>query len=251
MAAEKGEKGAIGAEKGKGAAAEEGKGAMATAEKEVAGGGKLITLTSADGKAFQVSEAAARLSTLLRGMIKDGRSDDGVPLPSSISGGTLEKVVEYCNKHAEAAADTDYDPDDGAAIGIRSDRAAAKKELEEWDRELIDGLSEDLDALFDVIGAADYLDIDGLLNATCRKVADMMMGKNPDEIRETFNIEDDFTKEEKEEMRREFAWAYPIFKPSVDVGHHDDEDDEDEGYDDDEDEGYDDDDDEGYDDDDD
>ncbi|MBA0675637.1 hypothetical protein Goari_017172 [Gossypium aridum] len=36
----------------------------------------------------------------------------------------------------------------------------------------------------------------------------MMKGKSPVEIRKTFNIKNDFTPEEEEEIRRENAWAF-------------------------------------------
>jgi len=35
----------------------------------------------------------------------------------------------------------------------------------------------------------------------------MIKGKTPDEIRETFNITNDFTPEEEEQIRRENEWA--------------------------------------------
>jgi S-phase kinase-associated protein 1 len=34
----------------------------------------------------------------------------------------------------------------------------------------------------------------------------MIKGKEPEEIRKIFNIENDFTPEEEEEMRAEYAW---------------------------------------------
>ncbi|CAF2139291.1 hypothetical protein YC2023_022960 [Brassica napus] len=36
--------------------------------------------------------------------------------------------------------------------------------------------------------AANYLSITGLLNPTCKTVADMMIGKTPEEMRTHFNI---------------------------------------------------------------
>ncbi|CAK9156970.1 unnamed protein product [Ilex paraguariensis] len=59
--------------------------------------------------------------------------------------------------------------------------------------------------------AANYLDIESLLDLTCQTVADMIKGKTADEIRNTFNIENDFTPEEEEEIRRENQWAKPAF----------------------------------------
>jgi hypothetical protein len=35
-----------------------------------------------------------------------------------------------------------------------------------------------------------------------------MKGKTPKQIRTIFNIPDDYTKEEKKELRREYAWAF-------------------------------------------
>lgn len=66
--------------------------------------------------------------------------------------------------------------------------------------------------LFDVFTfpfqAANYLNIKSLLDLTCQTVADMIKGKTPEEIRKTFNIKNDFTAEQEEEVRRENAWAF-------------------------------------------
>lgn len=56
--------------------------------------------------------------------------------------------------------------------------------------------------------AADHLNIKGLLDLTCQTVADMITNKTPEEIRNTFDIENDFTPEEEEEIRREDQWAF-------------------------------------------
>jgi S-phase kinase-associated protein 1 len=39
-------------------------------------------------------------------------------------------------------------------------------------------------------------------------VADMMKGKSVEEIRKMFNIKNDFTPEEEEEVRKENQWAF-------------------------------------------
>lgn len=48
--------------------------------------------------------------------------------------------------------------------------------------------------------AANYLDIKGLLDVTCKTVANMIKGKTPEEIRKTFNIKNDFTEEEEAQV---------------------------------------------------
>ncbi|CAL5438760.1 unnamed protein product [Camellia sinensis] len=55
---------------------------------------------------------------------------------------------------------------------------------------------------------ANYLNIKSLLDLTCQTVADMIKGKTPEEIRKTFNIKNDFSADEEEEVRRENQWAF-------------------------------------------
>lgn len=55
--------------------------------------------------------------------------------------------------------------------------------------------------------AANYLDIRALLDVGCKTVANMIKGKSPEEIRKTFNIANDFTPEEEDQIRRENEWA--------------------------------------------
>ncbi|PHT31664.1 SKP1-like protein 11 [Capsicum baccatum] len=56
--------------------------------------------------------------------------------------------------------------------------------------------------------ATNYLNIKSLLDLTCQTVTEMIKGKTPEEIRKTFNIKNNFTPEEEEEVRRETAWAF-------------------------------------------
>jgi S-phase kinase-associated protein 1 len=51
------------------------------------------------------------------------------------------------------------------------------------------------------------MDIKSLLDLTCAKVASMIKDKSPEEIRETFNITNDFTPEEEARVREENKWC--------------------------------------------
>merc|ERR1712178_193565 len=73
-----------------------------------------------------------------------------------------------------------------------------------WDKEFV---KVDDETLFNLIPAANYLDIKSLLDLTCKTVADEIKGKTPEEIRIRFNIKNDFTPEEEEEVKRENAWC--------------------------------------------
>ena len=154
---------------------------------------KKITLKSSDGEEFEIDELVAMESQTLKNMIEDDCADAVIPLPN-VASKILAKVIEYCKKHVEAAP--------------KPESAEADKEnadLKAWDAEYV---QVDQATLFDLILAANYLNIKGLLDLTCQTVADMIKGKTPEEIRKTFNIKNDFTPEEEEEVRRENQWAF-------------------------------------------
>ncbi|MED6121326.1 SCF ubiquitin ligase complex protein SKP1b [Stylosanthes scabra] len=150
---------------------------------------KKITLKSSDGEAFEVDEAVALESQTIKHMIEDDCADSGIPLPN-VTSKILAKVIEYCKKHVDAAA---------------SEEKPTEEDLKMWDAEFV---KVDQATLFDLILAANYLNIKSLLDLTCQSVADMIKGKTPEEIRKTFNIKNDFTPEEEEEVRRENQWAF-------------------------------------------
>ncbi|KAF8366304.1 hypothetical protein PRIPAC_84133 [Pristionchus pacificus] len=66
--------------------------------------------------------------------------------------------------------------------------------------------------LFDLITAANYLEIEEILDIGCKKVADKFKNKSPADIRKTFGIVDDLSNEEDEQIRMESAYfdcAFP------------------------------------------
>ena len=165
---------------------------------------KMITLKSSDGEEFEVEEAVAMESQTIRHMIEDDCADNGIPLPN-VNSKILSKVIEYCNKHVHAAAAAASKAADDAASAAAAVPPPSGEDLKNWDADFV---KVDQATLFDLILAANYLDIKGLLDLTCQTVADMIKGKTPEEIRKTFNIKNDFTPEEEEEIRRENQWAF-------------------------------------------
>ncbi|KAK3120248.1 hypothetical protein QOZ80_9AG0684340 [Eleusine coracana subsp. coracana] len=166
-----------------------------------------ITLTSSDGKQFKMPQAAARLSSILADMIDDkGFTNDKIPLPH-ISSHSLFTVIKYCDKHAAAAATKPDANHNAINKNTMGNTVTSEETLEEWDRNLIDILNTD--ALFDLINAANFLNIKDLYEITCQKVADMIKGKTPNQMREMFHVTEDFTKEEKEQMLKDNFWAFP------------------------------------------
>ncbi|KAE8667342.1 SKP1-like protein 1B [Hibiscus syriacus] len=149
---------------------------------------KKIMLRSSDGEAFEVEEAVAVESQTIKHMIEDDCAGNEIPIPN-VTSKILSKVLEYCKKHVDAATKEKNTED----------------EIKAWDADFV---GVDQNTLFDLILAANYLNIKSLLDLTCQTVADMIKGKTPEEIRKTFNIKNDFTPEEEEEVRRENQWAF-------------------------------------------
>lgn len=149
---------------------------------------KMITLQCRDGEQYVVEEVVALESQTIRCMVEDDCSGNVIPLPN-VAGKVLAKVLQYCKKHAEEG-------------GKEWGEAA----LMAWDKDYVNDF--DTNTLYDVILAANYLNINGLLDLTCQKTADMIKGKSPTEIRETFNIKNYLTPEEEEEVRRENGWSF-------------------------------------------
>jgi S-phase kinase-associated protein 1 len=112
-----------------------------------------------------------------------------------VKGSILEKVVAYLEHHAGNPAKEIERP-------LRS--ANMRDVVDEWDADFVEVEQE---VLFELILAANYMDIKPLLDLTCAKVASMLKGKTPEEIRKKFNIQNDFTPEEEEAVRAENKWA--------------------------------------------
>ncbi|CAL1405251.1 unnamed protein product [Linum trigynum] len=158
---------------------------MSTSEEK-----KLITLRSSDGESFEVEEAVAMQSQTIKHMIEDDCADNGIPLPN-VTAKILAMVIEYCKNHHGSPKSDAAAVDDGG--------------LKNWDADFV---KVDQETLFDLILAANYLNIKDLLDLTCQTVADMIKDRTPEEIRKHFNIPNDFTPEEEEEVRRENQWAF-------------------------------------------
>ncbi|CAA2978509.1 SKP1 1A [Olea europaea subsp. europaea] len=159
---------------------------------------KMIVLKSSDGETFEVEETVAVESQTIKHMIEDGCADTSIPLPN-VTSKTLAKVIEYCKRHVEATAKASTDGTLASADKV------ADEDLKGFDADFV---KVDQSTLFDLILAANYLNIKSLLDLTCQTVADMIKGKTPEEIRKTFSIKNDFTPEEEEDVRRENAWAF-------------------------------------------
>ena len=155
---------------------------------------KKITLVSSDGEKVEISSKAVQRSVLVKGIIEDYPDDAEVPL-NNVKSSILKKIKEYLEHYQ------DSEPKE-------IERPLASQNYQEcvdaWDYEFI---NVDLDLIFEIILAANYMDIKPLLELASSKVASIIKGKTPEEIRKTFNIQNDFTPEEEQQIREENQWC--------------------------------------------
>ena len=124
----------------------------------------------------------------------DARS---VPL-ADVKSAVLGRVIEFCRHHVDQRLPEIEKP-------LRSVNLA--EIVPEWDAKFVDIEQE---TLFELILAANYMDIKSLLDLTCAKVASMIKGKTPEQIRKTFNIRNDFTPEEEAAIIEENKWCEEV-----------------------------------------
>jgi S-phase kinase-associated protein 1 len=156
-----------------------------------------IILASNDNVNTTVDRQVAERSMLIKNMLEDlGDTALETPIPiPNVNDQVLKKVIEWCEHHKN---DPPTPADDD------SDSRKKTTDIEEWDQKF---MQVDQEMLFEIILASNYLDIKPLLDVGCKTVANMIKGKSPEEIRKTFNITNDFTPEEEEQIRRENEWA--------------------------------------------
>ena len=162
-----------------------------------------VNLVSQEGDKFEVKKGAAAMSELVKTMLIDGDDEDededeneqDIPLPN-VKSAVLAKVIEFCNYHVT----------NGPMKEIEKPLKSANmaEVVGEWDANFV-GIDQEM--LFELILAANYMDIKSLLDLSCAKVASMIKGKTPEEIRNTFNIVNDFTPEEEAQVREENKWC--------------------------------------------
>ena len=155
-----------------------------------------VILRSSEGHDFKVALRVAKMSNTIKDLVEDAGTQGEIPLPN-VSSKILEKVVTDCNWHTA----------NPAAVKAEGEEKTDEKRTDDiipWDLEFC---KVDQSTLFELILAANYLDIKDLLDLTCKTVANMIKGKTPEEIRTLFNIKNDFTPEEEEQVRKENEWC--------------------------------------------
>ena len=158
---------------------------------------KVLFLTS-DGHTVEVEREIASKSEWVKNIVDGSEVDDNIPLPG-IKKATLLKVIEYCTY-----INTNVPP--------QIDKPLRSNELSDivdpWYAEFVNLEQE---VLFELILAANFMDIKSLLELACAKVASLIKGMTIPQIREFFNIENDFIQEEVDNIMDDDKWAEESF----------------------------------------
>ena len=107
-----------------------------------------MKLKSKQEEIFEVEKEVACRSVTVKNMVDDTGLDAPVPLPM-VDSKILIKVIEYCKYHHKAEQESL--PEDEKTV---------------WDKDFV---KVDDETLFNLILAANYLDIKPLLDLTCEK----------------------------------------------------------------------------------
>ncbi|XP_057471175.1 SKP1-like protein 11 [Actinidia eriantha] len=149
---------------------------------------KTLTLKSMiNNEEFVVDEHVALQSVTIKNMVDSDCAGEVIPVPT-ISGEILALVIEYCKNHANPSASED--------------------DLKKADAGFVD---KDIYTLIDLVLAANFLDIKGLLEVTSQKIADSIKDLPHQDVREIFQVENDYTPEEEAAVRAEHDWAFEGF----------------------------------------
>jgi S-phase kinase-associated protein 1 len=158
---------------------------------------RLVLLVSQEGEHFKVPVDIATMSELVKTMFDTEQPEDEVqeiPLPN-IKSSILVKVIEFLTHYKEELM-TDIEKP------LKSSNM--NEVVQEW---YADFVNVEQEILFELILAANFMDIKPLLELSCATVASMVKGKTPEEIRQHFNIVNDFTEEEEAQIREENKWC--------------------------------------------
>lgn len=156
---------------------------------------EMIKIVTCDGVEMDVEKELLMKSKTLANMLEDlpdFKSSEAIPI-GNVPESVFKLVLQYLEYHRN-----DPEPDPNLPVERRLD------DIVEWDRKFC---PQEHNILFPLILAANFLEIKPLLDLTCKNVALQIKGKTPEEIRQHFNIKNDFTPEEEEQVRRENAWC--------------------------------------------
>ena len=163
--------------------------------------GQIVILVSFEEDEFIIPRNAADLSVVVKNMTEEW-DDDFDPTEAKlplvkIQSATLVKVIEFLKHYVD-------DPMTPIAKPIRSNRMSEIC-TEQWYANYVDNMEKSM--LYNVVLAANFMDIEPLLNLTCCKISTYLYGKKKHEIPGVFGVSGDFTPEDEMNVYTNHPWV--------------------------------------------
>jgi len=177
--------------------------------------GRKILLRSAEGDCYELPYEAAVLSILVKNTIdvEDSDDDDANEDEDTENGGSeevyeidipkvgnncLAHVVKFLKHHATEPMHELTTPLNGTDIDtILASQPWYRSYISDMDRPMV----------FRIVQAANYMEIQPLLDIACLRVSTELVGKTAEEIRTILNLPK-MTPEEEEEARKKHPWIF-------------------------------------------
>jgi len=157
-----------------------------------------VELVSKDSEKIKTKRRFVLMAGLIKDMLEEQDEEEEEDIPTipipNVEAKVIHKIIKYGKQHWNNPSDEIEKPLKGKIEDV----------ISTWDKSF---LEIDQSFLIELIMAANYLNMKDLLNLTCAKVASMLKGKSPEQIREMFGIENDFTPEEEAKIREENKWC--------------------------------------------
>ena len=151
-----------------------------------------VLLVANDGKTIETPANVASKSVLVSTMMEMGQE---IPLPN-VDHATLAKIVQFMQLLADGNTPT--------TIPRPLQHVEFESNVQPWEADFID---VDDTMLFAILHAANYMDVDPLIELASAKLASFIKGRSPDEIRRRFGVVNDFSPAEEERLREEHRWC--------------------------------------------
>ncbi len=163
--------------------------------------GEPVSLMTQDGTPFTLDREIAFRSVTIRNMVEDvGEEMEHIPLPN-IDARIFSRIIEYLEHYRGKPVPEENEEEDRQDGGRDSN-------LDEWEQNFFQWTDDFTQSdNLELILAANYLDIKQLLDSSCKAIANEIKGQSPEQIRQKFNIKNDFTPEEEEAARKDNEWA--------------------------------------------
>jgi S-phase kinase-associated protein 1 len=138
---------------------------------------KMVTLISKDGISYSVDINTVIHSLTIKNILDDLGYEGDVPIPiPTVNGDVLKKVLIFCDY-------IQHNPEDTQHLEQWTEDRTFIISLRQW---FSDFISVDQKNLFEIILAANFLDIQLLLNLGTKYVASLIRNNTPDELKTLF-----------------------------------------------------------------